>query len=432
MIKKLLIFGYFILILCSNSITTEASQFFTDNDSVVVVIDPGHGGENLGTIANPNFSEKDINLITANALIEELSKYPGVTIYTTRTEDVDLSLKERAEFAKSVNADFLFSLHYNASANHTLYGSEVWIPLSAPYHAPAYQFAYIQLQQMNEMGLFIRGIKTRMNDIGKDYYGLIREASARQIPSVIIEHCHVDEERDNTFCENTEMLQEFGRRDAIAIATFLNLQGAPQITPDLLSTLTKDTLISDTFLDETEPDICSISVENADYSTGKLTLIVNGIDYNTPLLYFDYSLDGGRTYSKRMDWPGSDALSGTYTKSFYLNLDIPANTKPCIILRAYNKFDIFKDSNILSNFEMFCPAQPLKDPSRYEFLNVYNKLHEDIISVDSNLYSSDTPYLFGYPLTLKRAILLFGFLILWLVCLISGICIITKVINKKR
>ncbi len=96
---------------------------------VIIVIDPGHGGKNQGTIEN-NHEEKQMTLTTALAMYEELSLYDNVEIYMTRTEDVDLSLKERAEFALSVDADFLFSIHYNASLNHELFGSEVWECLS--------------------------------------------------------------------------------------------------------------------------------------------------------------------------------------------------------------------------------------------------------------------------------------------------------------
>ena len=93
-------------------------------EKVVVVIDPGHGGENLGTTENGH-EEKSMTLVTALAMYEELLLYEGVEVHMTRTEDKDMTLKERAEFAKSVDADFLFSIHYNASEYHDAYGSEV-------------------------------------------------------------------------------------------------------------------------------------------------------------------------------------------------------------------------------------------------------------------------------------------------------------------
>ena len=159
---------------------------------VVIVIDPGHGGENEGTkefLQNgDDFLEKYMTMTTALAMYEELCKYENVEVYLTRNEDKNLTLKQRAKFAKDVQADFLFSLHYNASENHTWYGSEVWISCEPPYHQYGYQFAYNHLENMREMGLFIRGVKSRISESGSgDYYGILRESGKLGIPAVIIE-----------------------------------------------------------------------------------------------------------------------------------------------------------------------------------------------------------------------------------------------------
>ena len=121
-------------------------------DVITIVIDPGHGGENEGTIENG---------------FQEMSKYDNVEVYLTRTTDVDLGLDERAAFAASVDADFLFSIHYNASLSHELYGSEVWVSAFAPYNAYGYQFGMVQMETMRGMGLFLRGVKTRLGDNGR-------------------------------------------------------------------------------------------------------------------------------------------------------------------------------------------------------------------------------------------------------------------------
>ena len=78
-------------------------------EPLVVVIDPGHGGDNLGTDYLP-IPEKDYDFIVAMYMKAYLEQYQDVKVYLTRTGDVAMSHKERAQFAKSVNADFLFSL----------------------------------------------------------------------------------------------------------------------------------------------------------------------------------------------------------------------------------------------------------------------------------------------------------------------------------
>lgn len=96
-------------------------------ENFVIVIDPGHGGSNEG-LNYDGFLEKDMNLVTAKAMQELLQQYDNTEVYITNPDKKDMSLKERAEYAKSVEADVMVSLHFNMSENHTMYGSEVWIP----------------------------------------------------------------------------------------------------------------------------------------------------------------------------------------------------------------------------------------------------------------------------------------------------------------
>ena len=79
-------------------------------DPIIIVIDPGHGGANLGTNFLPT-PEKDYTMMVALYMKKSLEQYDNVEVYLTHNDDIDMSLKERAEFAESVNADFLYSLH---------------------------------------------------------------------------------------------------------------------------------------------------------------------------------------------------------------------------------------------------------------------------------------------------------------------------------
>lgn len=332
---------------------------------IVVVIDPGHGGENSGTLEN-NHEEKSMTLSTALAMYEELSLYDGIEVYLTRTDDTELSLKERAQFASDLNADFLFSIHYNASANHELFGAEVWVSHFAPMNAYGYQFGDALLQDLSEQGLFIRGVKTRLDKNNQyDYYGIIRESTALGIPSCIIEHCHVDEERDEGFCDTKEKLIAFGKSDATAVAKYFGLKSSVlgvDYTSYSLAEASAPGIASLTQLDTTEPDICQIEESAIDYANYLLSLTVSAADYDTALLYYSYSLDGGATFSRREIWPGSDALSGTYDDTFILQLEIEENTCPRVIVRAYNQYDLYTESNLYVCPKVF-PAREIEEES---------------------------------------------------------------------
>lgn len=327
-----------------------AARVQETGDELVIVIDPGHGGKNEGTTEN-GFLEKSMTMITAQAMYEELLQYDDVQVYLTRTEDVDMSLKERAQFAAEVNADFLFSIHYNASANHTLFGSEVWIPSMPPLNAYGYQFGYCQMLEMQDMGLYLRGIKTRLNDKGTDYYGIIREAATLSIPAVIIEHCHVDEARDVGFCDTEEDWITFGKANARAVAKYFELSSQilqtdysksvilPKVDPAIM--------VESTGRDETPPDVCLIEPITIDYNIGTVTIELTATDYDSPMLYYDYSLDGGETFSPREIWPEVNVLEGTHKDTFRIILEIPSGQTPEIVVRAYNLADLYTESNHL-------------------------------------------------------------------------------------
>lgn len=321
----------------------------------VIVIDPGHGGENLGTQAGGIWDEKYMNMVTAQALYDELKLYDNVEVYLTRTGDTDVSFPERAAFAQSVNADFLFSIHYNASEYHDLFGSEVWVPLTAPFNNYGYQIGCELLSGMQERGLLIRGIKTREGERG-EYYAIIRETVALDIPAAIIEHCHVDEGRDQDYCDSEEDLIRFGKEDATAIAKYFGLKSSAlnvDYSNYQLAEVNGNVPMEATLRDETPPDVCRIEFAAADLENGTLSLTVTATDYDSPLLYYTYSLDGGETFSERHMWPGSDVLTGSYNDTFTLTLSIPSGVKPSVIVRAYNMFDPYTDSNRYDSPETF-------------------------------------------------------------------------------
>lgn len=323
-------------------------------EKIVIVIDPGHGGENSGTIEG-GLDEKYMTMITAIAMYEELMLYDGVEVYLTHTQDVDMELEERAEFAASVDADFLFSIHYNASENHELFGSEVWVSVLPPYNGYGYQFGYEFLTDMKRQGLFVRGIKARPGSRG-DYYGIIRYSAARDIPAVIIEHCHVDEARDAVFCDEEEELKAFGRTDAAAVARYFGLKSSAlgvDYSDYRLVQADAASNVKATLRDETAPDFCRIEFAGADYERGVMKLNVTAVDYDSMLLYYRYSIDGGKTFQRREIWPGCDVLEGVCPDTIYLEIPKLSGMTPEIVLRVYNMYDLYTDSNCYVSQQAF-------------------------------------------------------------------------------
>lgn len=91
-----------------------------------VVIDPGHGGEELGTQGVKGTLEKDITLSVARRLRTIIESRLGLKVFLTRDDDRTLSLDDRAAYANSHKADVFLSLHANASVRPDPKGAEVY------------------------------------------------------------------------------------------------------------------------------------------------------------------------------------------------------------------------------------------------------------------------------------------------------------------
>lgn len=78
-----------------------------------IVLDPGHGGRDLGTVTAAGAAEKDLALDIAKRLATLLRARPGIEVLLTRDEDREVVLKDRAQFANDSRADLFVSIHLN-------------------------------------------------------------------------------------------------------------------------------------------------------------------------------------------------------------------------------------------------------------------------------------------------------------------------------
>ena len=94
-----------------------------------VVIDPGHGGKDPGALGKTRKTdEKHIVLSVSKKLGEKIkAAYPDVKVVYTRSTDVFVELKERANIAKRNKADLFISVHCNSAANTRAFGASAWI-----------------------------------------------------------------------------------------------------------------------------------------------------------------------------------------------------------------------------------------------------------------------------------------------------------------
>ncbi len=92
----------------------------------VVVLDPGHGGEDPGAIGPAGTYEKDVVLAVAHKTKALLEQDPRIVVLMTREEDVFIALGDRVRKARGVNADVFVSIHADAFTRPDARGSSVF------------------------------------------------------------------------------------------------------------------------------------------------------------------------------------------------------------------------------------------------------------------------------------------------------------------
>lgn len=101
------------------TITRAGSEQYLRNK--VIVIDPGHGGKDVGAIGLQGTYEKDLTLRTSRLLHDKL-KAAGATVYMTRQSDSFVSLPARARTANHHGADVFISVHYDSIDDSSVTG----------------------------------------------------------------------------------------------------------------------------------------------------------------------------------------------------------------------------------------------------------------------------------------------------------------------
>ncbi|EAN1158436.1 AMIN domain-containing protein [Salmonella enterica] len=93
---------------------------------IVIMLDPGHGGEDPGAIGKYKTREKDVVLQIARRLRALIEKEGNMKVYMTRNEDIFIPLKVRVAKAQKQRADLFVSIHADAFTSRQPSGSSVF------------------------------------------------------------------------------------------------------------------------------------------------------------------------------------------------------------------------------------------------------------------------------------------------------------------
>jgi N-acetylmuramoyl-L-alanine amidase len=181
--------------------------------SKLVVLDPGHGGNDPGAVGN-GLKEKDLNLTISLATRDALKDY-DCTVKMTRTKDVYVALSTRAAMGKG--AAIFVSQHNNAYSASSVRGFETFAN-SGPLLSATLDYRDAihdaVCPHLKSLGVPNRGKKRY------DHY--ITRVPA--CPAVLIEYLFVTNPTDAALLKKSTVLKELGRLTAVGIAKALGLK----------------------------------------------------------------------------------------------------------------------------------------------------------------------------------------------------------------
>ncbi len=198
----------------------------------IIVIDPGHGGSNVGThSALDGRFEKEFTLDTALRL-KPLLETNGWTVFLTRTRDVYVTNSYRVVFAGAHHADLFISLHFNATADRDekIAGLETYCftPTGMPstvtrgyadpwseklssndFDAQNLQLAVkLQAALLNATGMADRGVR---------HVRYIEVLRGQNCPAVLIENGYLSNPAEARLIESPEYRQKLAEAVASAL-----------------------------------------------------------------------------------------------------------------------------------------------------------------------------------------------------------------------
>ena len=223
----------------------------------IVVIDPGHGGEDPGAIGPKKTMEKDIVLKVGQKLVHLLNQDSEIKAFLTRKGDYFIPLEERIKIAREYGADFFISLHTDGSFNPQARGSSVYcLSLSGATDEAAKILAdkenmsnilggaflrptafakdpnlnqiLLDLMQNNSMKESFRFAENLLGDIevvNPIKYSTYRQANfivlkAPDIPSVLLEIAYITNKEDERLLNRTDFQEKMAKTLSTSIKKY--------------------------------------------------------------------------------------------------------------------------------------------------------------------------------------------------------------------
>ncbi|AFY74638.1 N-acetylmuramoyl-L-alanine amidase [Synechococcus sp. PCC 7502] len=175
----------------------------------VIVLDPGHGGNDVGAVGNGIY---EANVVLAIALkLGRILQEMGYTVIYTRTDNTEVELQPRVDIAERVNADTFVSIHANSleARQSQISGIETYYAPGATLSGRLANFVHNQI--INTTGASDRGVRTAR-------FHVIRRTS---MPSILVETGFVTNPQESANLNNPSYQERMAGAIARGVDQFL-------------------------------------------------------------------------------------------------------------------------------------------------------------------------------------------------------------------
>lgn len=226
---------------------------------LVIMIDPGHGGEDPGAIGKNKTREKDVVLSIAHRLYRLIKRQPNMKAYMTRQEDLFIPLTVRVAKARKQRADLFVSIHADAFTSRAARGSSVFalstkgatsaaakylaktqnksdliggVGKSGDNYLDRTMFDMVQSATIADSLKFGKEVLTRLGTINKLHKNQVDQAGfavlkAPDIPSILVETAFISNVEEERRLRTTAFQQKVAESILTGIKAYIEANNTP-------------------------------------------------------------------------------------------------------------------------------------------------------------------------------------------------------------
>jgi N-acetylmuramoyl-L-alanine amidase len=244
--------------------TREREEVKTQRKNKIIVIDPGHGGEDPGAIGLSGTQEKDVVLKIGKKLRDVLNKKEGYRAFLTRSGDYYVPFNKRLKIAREYGADLFLSIHADAARQRSARGFSVYCLSTGAASSEAAKLLarkenladiiggspngessdesdpivlnMFQTNTLNVSKTYAKGVLRNMKSVLPLKFNTVQGAPFRvlklpEIPSLLVETAYISNKTEERLLSSSRYQKQIAEALAGSIMEFLPLEPAGKPSP---------------------------------------------------------------------------------------------------------------------------------------------------------------------------------------------------------